>query len=42
MTQEERLFLEEKHARRKGQLEGKEARVREVGEACIQGIPKRS
>jgi hypothetical protein len=32
--------LEEKHARRKRQLEGKAARVREVGEAHMQGRPK--
>jgi hypothetical protein len=32
--------LEEKHARRKGQLEGKETRVREACEVCMHGIPK--
>jgi hypothetical protein len=32
-------FWEEKHERRKGQLEGKEAHVREVGKAHMQGIP---
>jgi hypothetical protein len=32
-SQKKRLFLEEKHARRKGQLEGKEAHVREACEA---------
>jgi hypothetical protein len=32
-------FLEEKHERRKGQLEGKEACVREEGEAHMQGRP---
>jgi hypothetical protein len=32
-SQEKRLFLEEKHARRKRQLEGKVARVREAGKA---------
>jgi hypothetical protein len=31
--------LEEKHARRKGQLEGKATRVREAGEAHMQGRP---
>jgi hypothetical protein len=31
--------LEEKQARRKGQLEGKAVCVREVGETRIQGIP---
>jgi hypothetical protein len=33
------LVLEEKHARRKGQLEGKEACVREAGKECMQGRP---
>ena len=32
-------FWEEKHERRKGQLEGKATRVMEVGKACMQGIP---
>jgi hypothetical protein len=38
-SQEERLFLEEKHARGKIQLEGKATCVREVEEAHMQGIP---
>ena len=38
-SQQERLFLEEKNARRKGQLEGKETCVREACEACMQGRP---
>jgi hypothetical protein len=37
-SQEERLFLEEKHARKR-QLEGKATRVREAGEAHMQGRP---
>jgi hypothetical protein len=31
--------LEEKNVKRKGQLEGKEKRVREEGEACMQERP---
>jgi hypothetical protein len=38
-SQEKRLFLEEKHARRKRQLEGKATCAREAGEACMQGRP---
>jgi hypothetical protein len=38
-SQEERLFLEDKHARRKGKLEGKAAHAREEGEGRMQGIP---
>jgi hypothetical protein len=32
-------FLEEKHERKKGKLEGKATRARESCEADIQGIP---
>jgi hypothetical protein len=39
LNQKERLFLEEKHARGKRQLEGKEARAREAGEAHMHGRP---
>jgi len=38
-SREERIFLEENHARRKGQLEGKSAHVIEAEEARMQGRP---
>jgi hypothetical protein len=37
-----KAILEEKNERRKGKMEGKEAHVREVGEACMQGRPNNS
>jgi hypothetical protein len=36
------IFLEEKHARRKGQLEGKATHVRYAGEVHMQGRPNDS
>jgi hypothetical protein len=39
-SQEKRLFWEEKHARRKGHLEGKARGVREASKARMQGIPR--
>jgi hypothetical protein len=38
-SQEESLILEDKHARKKGQLEGKGACVREVDKVCMQSRP---
>jgi hypothetical protein len=38
-SHEKRIFWEDKHVRRKGQLEGKATHVREAGEAHMQGIP---